>query len=52
MKYFADTTILIVLYDEKEEILLKSLELIKNFKIIILDNKNNKKLKKKNRKKI
>lgn len=51
MKYFADTTILIVLYDEKEEILLKSLELIKNFKIIILDNKNNKKLKKKIEKK-
>jgi len=51
MKYYADLSILIVLYDEKEEILIKSLELIKNFRIIILDNKNNIKLKKKLEKK-
>ena len=51
MKYYNDLSILIVLYDEKEEILIKSLELIKNFRIIILDNKNNIKLKKKLEKK-
>jgi len=36
-----------VLYDESEEIILKTLEKIKNFKIIIIDNKGDKKLKKK-----
>ena len=38
-------TILIVLYDESDEIIFKNLEKIKNFKIIIVDNKGDKKLK-------
>ena len=42
-----EITICMVLYDESEEIILKTLEKIKNFKIIIIDNKGDKKLKKK-----
>ena len=47
MNDITDITILMVLYDEAEEIVLKTLEQIKNFKIIIVDNKGNKKLKNK-----
>lgn len=45
MKNFKNISIAIVLYDESEKILLKSLEKIKNFNIIIIDNKGDKKLK-------
>ena len=41
----SEITILIVLYDETDEIIFKNLEKIKNFKIIIVDNKGDKKLK-------
>jgi len=41
----SEITILIVLYDESDEIIFKNLEKIKNFKIIIVDNKGDKKLK-------
>jgi GT2 family glycosyltransferase len=40
-------TVLIVLYEEPENIIFRTLEQIKNFKIIIVDNKGNQKLKKK-----
>lgn len=45
MNKISEITILIVLYDETEEIIFKNLEKIKNFKIIIVDNKGDKKLK-------
>jgi len=45
MNNLTEITILMVLYDESEEIILKTLEQIKNFKIIIVDNRGNKKLK-------
>ena len=45
MNKISEITILIVLYDETEEIILKNLEKIKNFKIIIIDNKGDTKLK-------
>ena len=45
--YISDISILMVLYEESEEIIFRTLEKIKNFKIIIIDNKGNKKLKKK-----
>jgi hypothetical protein len=38
-------SILIILYEEKLEIISKCLEKIKDFKIIIIDNANNKSLK-------
>ncbi len=41
-----DLTIQIVLYEETEEIIFKCLENLKNFQILILDNSNNKKLRK------
>lgn len=47
MNNLTEITICMVLYDESEEIILKTLEKIKNFKIIIIDNKGDKKLKKK-----
>ena len=47
MNDISEITILMVLYEESEEIIFKNLEKIKNFKIIIIDNKGNKKLKKK-----
>ena len=47
MNNLTEITICMVLYDESEEIILKNLEKIKNFKIIIIDNKGDKKLKKK-----
>ena len=40
-------TILIILYEENYEIIKKCLEKVKNFKIIIIDNANDKDLKKK-----
>ena len=40
-------TVLIVLYEESENIIFRTLEQIKNFKIIIVDNKGNQELKKK-----
>jgi GT2 family glycosyltransferase len=45
MNKISEITILIVLYDETDEIIFKNLEKIKNFKIIIVDNKGDKKLK-------
>ena len=45
MNKISEITILMVIYDETDEIILKSLEKIKNFKIIIIDNKGDKKLK-------
>ena len=39
-------TIIIILYEEKEQLVLKCLENFKNFKIIIVDNSNNLALKK------
>ena len=47
MNTLTEITICMVLYDESEEIILKTLEKIKNFKIIIIDNKGDKKLKNK-----
>tara|TARA_B100000131_G_C17992619_1_gene563195 strand:- start:81 stop:944 length:864 start_codon:yes stop_codon:yes gene_type:complete len=47
MSNINEITILMVLYDESEEIIFKNLEKIKNFKIIIIDNKGNQKLKNK-----
>ena len=47
MNNLTEITICMVLYDESEEIILKTLKKIKNFKIIIIDNKGDKKLKKK-----
>ena len=40
-----ELTIQIVLYEENKELIFKCLENLKNFKILILDNSNNKKLK-------
>ncbi len=40
-----DLTIILVLYEEKDDLVLKCLENIKNFKIIIIDNANNLNLK-------
>ena len=45
MKKYCDISILFVLYDESVEIIFKSLEKIKNFNIIIIDNKGDEKLK-------
>ena len=45
MNKISEITILIVLYDETDQIIFKNLEKIKNFKIIIVDNKGDKKLK-------
>ena len=45
MNKISEITILMVIYDETDEIILKNLEKIKNFKIIIIDNKGDKKLK-------
>lgn len=45
MKKFNNISILFVLYDESKEIIFKSLEKVKNFNIIIVDNKGDKKLK-------
>ena len=42
-----DLTIIIVLYQEKFELIRACLKNIKNFKIIIVDNDNNVKIKKK-----
>ena len=47
---FNEITIIIILFEEKEKLVLKCLENFKNFKIIIIDNANNGALK--NRKKI
>ena len=47
MNTLSEITICMVLYDESEEIILKTLEKIKNFKIIIIDNKGDKELKNK-----
>ena len=44
---FNEITIIIVLYEEKEQLVLRCLENLKNFKIIIVDNANNVSLKKK-----
>ena len=46
MNPFQNITIQIVLYEESEEIVFKCLNNLKNFKIIILDNAGNYKLKK------
>ena len=43
---FNKITIIIILYEEKEQLVLKCLENLKNFKIIIVDNSNNLALKK------
>ena len=45
MKYYDLVTIQIVLYEEKKDLVLKCLKGLKNFRIIILDNSNNLKLK-------
>ena len=45
MNYISEISILMVLYDEPEEVIFRTLEEIKKFPIIIVDNKNNKKLK-------
>ena len=47
MSNISDITILIVLYQESEEIIFKTLEQIKNFKKIIIDNKGNQELRRK-----
>ena len=47
MRNISDITILIVLYQESEEIVFKTLEQIKNFKKIIIDNDGNYELRKK-----
>lgn len=47
MLNISDITILIVLYEESEEIIFKNLEPIKNFKKIIIDNKGNQELRRK-----
>ena len=44
---FNEITIIIVLYEEKEQLVLRCLESLKNFKIIIVDNANNLSLKRK-----
>ena len=36
-----EITIIIILYEEKEKLVLRCLENLKNFKIIIVDNANN-----------
>ena len=43
---FNEITIIIILYEEKEELVLRCLENLKNFKIIIIDNANDVSLKK------
>ena len=43
---YNEITIIIILYEEKEQLVLKCLENFKNFKIIIVDNSNNLALKK------
>ena len=45
MKQFKDLTIQIVLYEEDKKMIFNCLNNLKNFKIIILDNSANKKLK-------
>lgn len=45
MNIISEITILMVLYDETDEIIFKNLEKIKNFKIIIIDNRGDEKLK-------
>lgn len=45
MNYISDISILMVFYDETEEIIFRTLEKIKNFEIIIVDNKCDRKLK-------
>ena len=53
MNFFIDKiTIIIVLYEEEINLILRCLENIRNFKIIILDNAGNISLKKKNKRKI
>ncbi len=47
MKDISQITILMVLYEESEEIVIKTLKKIKNFKIIIVDNTGDQNLKKK-----
>lgn len=47
MNNISEITILMVLYEESDEMIFKSLEKIKKFNIIIIDNKCNKKLKEK-----
>src|SRR5210317_1615059 len=47
MSNISDITILIVLYQESDEIVFKTLEQIKNFKKIIIDNDGNHELRKK-----
>ena len=47
-----ELTIIIVLYEEKANLVFQCLENIKNFKIIIIDNAGNVSLKKRDRKKI
>ena len=44
---YKEITIIIVLYEERLDLVLKSIENIKNFKIVIIDNAGNKVLKKK-----
>ncbi len=46
MKKFNNISILLVLYEESKELIFKSLEKIKNFNIIIIDNNGDRKLKK------
>ena len=46
MKDISQITILMVLYEESEEIVIKTLKKIKNFKIIIVDNTGDQNLKK------
>ena len=50
--HYKEITIVVVLYEEKQDLVLNFLENIKKFKIIIIDNAENFQLKKKNRKKI
>ena len=46
MEVFKNLTIQLVLYEDKKETIFRCLDNFKNFKVIILDNSNNFKLKK------
>ena len=48
---YSSVTIVIVLYKESFDLVNKTLQTLKNYKIVIIDNANNNELKKKNFKK-
>ena len=47
-----ELTVIIVLFEENDDLVITCLNNIQNFRVIIVDNANNYNLKKKNRKKI